>query len=68
MPRRNQRQYLYQQSIFENFEQSDYLDSYSSLGVNHAFHNDTGRRYVEEQATQAWLDTLAWFEKHMKQR
>jgi carboxymethylenebutenolidase len=34
-------------------------------GVNHAFHNDTGGRYVEEQATQAWLDTLAWFEEHL---
>ena len=34
-------------------------------GVNHAFHNDTGERYIEEQATQAWLDTLAWFEAHL---
>ena len=34
-------------------------------GVNHAFHNDTGERYVEEQATQAWLDMLAWFEQHL---
>ncbi|MBV7337941.1 dienelactone hydrolase family protein [Chloroflexi bacterium TSY] len=34
-------------------------------GVNHAFHNDTGRRYVEEQATQAWQDTLAWFAEHL---
>ena len=34
-------------------------------GVNHAFHNDTGQRYVEAQATGAWLDTLAWFERHL---
>ena len=34
-------------------------------GVAHAFHNDTGSRYVEEQATQAWLDTLDWLEKHL---
>ena len=34
-------------------------------GVNHAFHNDTGERYVETQATQAWKDTLAWFETHL---
>jgi carboxymethylenebutenolidase len=34
-------------------------------GVNHAFHNDTGQRYVEEQATQAWQDTLAWFEQYL---
>jgi carboxymethylenebutenolidase len=35
-------------------------------GVNHAFHNDTGERYDEAQATQAWQDTLAWFEEHVK--
>jgi carboxymethylenebutenolidase len=34
-------------------------------GVNHAFHNDTGERYEETQATQAWQDMLAWFEQHL---
>jgi carboxymethylenebutenolidase len=34
-------------------------------GVNHAFHNDTGDRYVEEQATQAWNDALAWFDEYV---
>ena len=34
-------------------------------GVNHAFHNDTVPRYDQAQATQAWLDTLAWFEQHL---
>lgn len=34
-------------------------------GVDHAFHNDTGSRYVEEQATQAWQDTLDWFETYL---
>jgi carboxymethylenebutenolidase len=34
-------------------------------GVNHAFHNDTGQRYVEAQATQAWQDALAWFEQYV---
>jgi carboxymethylenebutenolidase len=34
-------------------------------GVNHAFHNDTGERYDEAQATQAWQDTLAWFEQYV---
>lgn len=34
-------------------------------GVNHAFHNDTGQRYNEEQATQAWNDALAWFAEHI---
>ncbi|MEZ4622119.1 MAG: dienelactone hydrolase family protein [Caldilineaceae bacterium] len=33
--------------------------------VNHAFHNDTGERYVEEQATQAWEDALAWFAEYV---
>jgi carboxymethylenebutenolidase len=35
-------------------------------GVNHAFHNDTGSRYVEAQASQAWLDTLDWFERYLR--
>lgn len=34
-------------------------------GVDHAFHNDTGARYNEAQATQAWQDTLAWFEEYL---
>jgi carboxymethylenebutenolidase len=34
-------------------------------GVDHAFHNDTGTRYVEEQALQAWQDTLAWFAAYL---
>ena len=34
-------------------------------GVDHAFHNDTGERYVEAQATAAWNDTLAWFKDNV---
>jgi carboxymethylenebutenolidase len=34
-------------------------------GVDHAFHNDTGERYNEAQATAAWNDTLAWFGQHV---
>lgn len=34
-------------------------------GVNHAFHNDTGSRYDEAQATQAWQDTLSWFAEYV---
>lgn len=34
-------------------------------GVDHAFHNDTGERYNETQATAAWNDTLAWFGKYV---
>jgi carboxymethylenebutenolidase len=34
-------------------------------GVDHAFHNDTGDRYNEQQATAAWNDTLTWFGQHV---
>ncbi len=34
-------------------------------GVNHAFHNDTGERYVEEVALEAWNDMLAWFAEYV---
>lgn len=34
-------------------------------GVNHAFHNDTGQRYDEAQAAQAWQDMLAWFGEYL---
>jgi carboxymethylenebutenolidase len=34
-------------------------------GTQHAFHNDTGQRYNEEQALAAWTDTLAWFAEHL---
>jgi carboxymethylenebutenolidase len=33
--------------------------------TQHAFHNDTGQRYNEEQALAAWNDTLAWFAEHL---
>jgi dienelactone hydrolase len=29
--------------------------------TQHAFHNDTGARWNEEQALAAWNDTVAWF-------
>ncbi len=34
-------------------------------GTQHAFHNDTGQRYNEEQALLAWNDMLAWFDQHL---
>ncbi|WP_426990584.1 dienelactone hydrolase family protein [Pseudarthrobacter sp. Y6] len=34
-------------------------------GVDHAFHNDTGERYNETQATAAWNDTLTWFGQYV---
>ena len=34
-------------------------------GANHAFFNDTGRRYHPQAAKDAWKETLAWFETHL---
>ncbi len=34
-------------------------------GTEHAFHNDTGPRFNEEQATAAWEDTLAWLGQYL---
>jgi carboxymethylenebutenolidase len=34
--------------------------------TQHAFHNDTSPRWNEEQALQAWRDTVAWFEQYVK--
>ena len=34
-------------------------------GAGHAFFNDTGRRYHEQAAGQAWLETLGWFEDYL---
>ena len=34
-------------------------------GTEHAFHNDTGPRFNEEQAAAAWTDTLAWLGANM---
>jgi len=34
-------------------------------GTEHAFNNDTGPRYNEEQALAAWQDSLNWFAKYL---
>jgi carboxymethylenebutenolidase len=34
-------------------------------GADHAFFNDTGPRYDEAAATEAYDDLLAWFEEHL---
>lgn len=34
-------------------------------GTQHAFHNDTGARYNQEQALAAWEDSLAWFSTYL---
>jgi carboxymethylenebutenolidase len=35
-------------------------------GADHAFHNDTGSRYHPEAARDAWEQTLAWFERYVR--
>jgi carboxymethylenebutenolidase len=34
-------------------------------GTNHAFHNDTGPRYDQAAACDAWAKTIAFFRKHL---
>ena len=34
-------------------------------GTMHAFHNDTGAAYNQEQALAAWRDMIAWFHQHL---
>jgi len=34
-------------------------------GADHAFFNDTGPRYVEAAAAEAYADVLAWFEEYL---
>jgi carboxymethylenebutenolidase len=34
-------------------------------GTMHAFHDDTGRAYNEEQALSAWRDMIAWFHRYL---
>jgi len=34
-------------------------------GVDHAFFNDTGARYDEAAANEAFADTLDWFDRHL---
>lgn len=35
-------------------------------GTQHAFHNDTGPRYIQDQALAAWRDTLDLFQRTLK--
>jgi carboxymethylenebutenolidase len=34
-------------------------------GVDHAFFNDTGARYNEQQAAAAYQAMIAWFDQHL---
>jgi len=34
--------------------------------AGHAFNNDTGSRYAPEAAEDAWMRSLAWFEKYVR--
>ena len=35
-------------------------------GVGHAFNNDTGPAYNADAASDAWIQTLAWFDKFLR--
>jgi carboxymethylenebutenolidase len=35
-------------------------------GADHAFFNDTGQRYFEPAAREAWTDVLTWFGQHLR--
>jgi carboxymethylenebutenolidase len=37
-------------------------------GAGHAFHNDTGAAYNPAAACDAWAQTIAWFNKHLRNR
>ena len=60
---------------FANNGRDDLEAALEAAGVNfqinvypdtqHAFNNDTGQRYNEEQALAAWNDMLGWFEQHL---
>jgi len=43
---------IYEKLVYEN--------------ADHAFHNDTGSRYNPEAARDAWTQTLAWFERYVR--
>jgi carboxymethylenebutenolidase len=34
-------------------------------GTMHAFHDDTGPAYNQEQALAAWRDMIAWFKQYL---
>jgi carboxymethylenebutenolidase len=36
-------------------------------GAGHAFHNDTGQRYVESAAKDAWKRTIEFFDRYLNQ-
>jgi carboxymethylenebutenolidase len=35
-------------------------------GVGHAFHNDTNQSFNPDQARRAWIDTIDWFQRHLR--
>lgn len=36
-------------------------------GANHAFFNDTGDRYKEDAAADAWMRAIAWFQQYLSE-
>jgi carboxymethylenebutenolidase len=61
---------------FANEGREDLIAALEAAGVTfeikvypdtqHAFNNDTGPRYNEEQSLAAWDDVTAWFETYVK--
>jgi carboxymethylenebutenolidase len=47
-------------------EQSKQYQLITYPGAEHGFFNDTGARYHQEAASQAWAATLGLFEEHLK--
>ena len=61
---------------FANAKRDDLDQALNDAGVvhqfnvypdtHHAFNDDTGPAYNQEQALAAWSDTLAWFDQHLR--
>jgi carboxymethylenebutenolidase len=49
-------------ALMEHQKEHDFI---TYPGADHAFFNDTGERYNPEAASQAWNETLAWFDQHL---
>jgi carboxymethylenebutenolidase len=47
-------------------EQDKQYQFITCAGADPAFFNDTGKRYHQRAAGQAWEEALGWFEEHLK--
>ena len=63
------------QNDFANEGQADLVSALEAAGIthqiniysetHHALHNDTGQRYIEEQALTAWRNSVDWFAQYV---